>query len=81
MDIGRGSHICTNLQGLKRSRELAKKNEVDLRVGKGVKDVILAIGNHVLTLPSGLIIQLEKCYYVSIIRMNFIFCLLFGQVL
>ena len=32
LDTGSGSHICTNVQGLKRSRILAK-GEVDLRVG------------------------------------------------
>ena len=34
LDNGCGSHICTNVQGLKRSRKLAK-GEVDLRVGNG----------------------------------------------
>ncbi|KAI5411575.1 hypothetical protein KIW84_056585 [Lathyrus oleraceus] len=51
--------------GLKRSRDLAK-GEVDLRVGNGAKVVALAVGTYVLTLPSGLIIQLENCYYVPI---------------
>ncbi|KAI5408333.1 hypothetical protein KIW84_054237 [Lathyrus oleraceus] len=36
LDTGCGSHICTNVQGLKRSRDLAK-GEVDLRVGNGAK--------------------------------------------
>ena len=34
LDISYRSHICTNVQGLKRSRILAK-GEVDLRVGYG----------------------------------------------
>ncbi|XP_058784557.1 uncharacterized protein LOC131659370 [Vicia villosa] len=54
-DIGCSSHICTNVEELKRSRELAK-GEVDLRVGNGAKVVALAIGTYVLTLPSDLII-------------------------
>ncbi|KAI5410452.1 hypothetical protein KIW84_055817 [Lathyrus oleraceus] len=36
LDNGCSSHICTNVQGLKRSRDLAK-GEVDLRVGNGAK--------------------------------------------
>ncbi|KAI5387548.1 hypothetical protein KIW84_073596 [Lathyrus oleraceus] len=63
LDTGCGSHICINVQGLKRSRDLAK-GEVDLRVGNGAKVAALAVGTYVLTLPSGLIIQLENCYYV-----------------
>ncbi|KAI5404436.1 hypothetical protein KIW84_051561 [Lathyrus oleraceus] len=51
LDTGCGSHICTNVQGLKRSRDLAK-DEVDLQVSNGAKVVALAIGTYVLTLPS-----------------------------
>ena len=60
------------MQRLKRSRDLAK-GEVDLRVGNGAKVVALAVGTYVLTLPSGLIIQLENCYYVPAISRNIIF--------
>ena len=45
-------HICTNVQGLKRSRDL-EKGEVDLRVGNGANVAALAVGTYVLTLPSG----------------------------
>ena len=71
LDTGCGSHICTNVHGLKRSRDLAK-GEVYLRVGNGAKVVALAVGTYVLTLPSGLIIQLENCYYVPAISRNII---------
>ena len=54
------------MYGLKRSRDL-EKGEVDLRVSNGAKVVALAVGTCVLTLPSGLIIQLEKCYNVPAI--------------
>ncbi|PNX82340.1 retrotransposon protein putative Ty1-copia subclass, partial [Trifolium pratense] len=65
LDTGCGSHICTNVQGLKRSRELAK-GEVDQRVGNGAKVAALAVGTYVLTLPSGYINEkriskLHKC--------------------
>ena len=59
------------MHGLKRSTDLAKA-EVDLRVGNGAKVYALAIGTYVLTLPSGLIIQLENCYYVPAISRNII---------
>jgi len=46
------------------------KGEVDLQVGNGEKVVALAIGTYVLTLPSGVLIHLENCYYVPIISKN-----------
>ncbi|WJX89163.1 hypothetical protein P8452_71180 [Trifolium repens] len=52
LDTGCGSHICTNVQELKESRELAK-GEVDLRVGNGARVAALAVGTYNLTLPSG----------------------------
>ena len=71
LDTGCGSHICTNMQGLKRSRDLAK-GEVDLRVGNGANVDALAVETYVLNLPSGFIIQLENCYYVPAISRNII---------
>ena len=56
------------------------KGEVDLRVGNGAKVVALAVGTYELTLPSGLIIQLENCYYVPAISRNIIFVSCVGQV-
>ncbi|CAJ2644822.1 unnamed protein product [Trifolium pratense] len=56
LDTGCGSHICTNVQGLQKSRDLAK-GEVDLRVGNGARVAALAVGVFNLTLPYGLIIQ------------------------
>ena len=43
LDIGCGSHICTNVWGLRDNRQL-NKGESDLRVGNGVRVVALAIG-------------------------------------
>lgn len=59
---------------LKRSTTLSK-GEVDLRVGNGVKIVVLAIEISELTLPSWFIIRLENCYYVHAINMKLIFSL------
>jgi hypothetical protein len=42
------------------------------RVGNGAKTATLADGTYVLTLPCGLLIQLENCYYVPA-RILFLF--------
>ena len=59
------------MQGLKRSRQL-KKGEVDLRVGNGAKVAALAVGSYELTLPSGLLLVLDNCYYVPTMCRNII---------
>ena len=59
------------MQGLKRSRQL-KKGEVNLRVGNEAKVVALAVGSYELTLPSGLLLVLDNCYYVPTMCMNII---------
>ena len=71
LDTGCGSHICTNVQGLKRSRQL-KKGEVDLRVGNGSKVAALVVGSYELTFPSGLLLVSDNCYYVPTICRNII---------
>ncbi|KAG8497104.1 hypothetical protein CXB51_008305 [Gossypium anomalum] len=53
LDTGCGSHICTSVQGLQRSRTLAR-GDVDLRVRNGVRVAALAVGTYTLSLPSGL---------------------------
>ena len=76
LDIGCGSHICVNVQGLRSSRSLAK-GEVDLRVGNGARVVALAVGVYDLTSPSGLVFQLKNCNYVPTVSINIIsiYCL------
>jgi transposase InsO family protein len=71
LDTGCGSHICTNVQGLKTSRNLAK-GELDLRVGNGAKVAALAVGTYSLDLPSGLVLELKDCYFVPAISRNII---------
>ncbi|KAG8474765.1 hypothetical protein CXB51_031711 [Gossypium anomalum] len=53
LDTGCASHICTSIQGLQRSRTLAR-GDVDLRVGNGARVAALAVGTYTLSLPSGL---------------------------
>ena len=71
LDTGCGSHICTSVQGLQRSRTLAK-NDVDLRVGNGARVAALAVGTRILSLPSGLDLILEDCYVVPSLTKNII---------
>ena len=71
LDTGSGVHICTNVQGLKRSRSLAK-GEVYLRVGNGARVAALAVGTYDLSLPTGLVLSLENCFYVPTVRRNII---------
>ena len=71
LDTGCGSHICTNVQGLQRSRILAK-GEIDLRVGNGANVAALSVGTYELILPSGLVLILNNCYYVPALSRNII---------
>ena len=71
LDTGCGSHICNDVQGLRRSRILAK-GEIDLRVENGAKVVALRVGTYELVLPSGLVLALENCYYVPAMSRNII---------
>ena len=44
-----------------------------MRVGNGARVTGLAIGTYILTLPSGLILPLDYCYYVPTLTKNIIF--------
>ena len=66
------------MQGLKRSKILAK-GKVNLRVGNGARFYALAVETYELTLPSGLILNLENCYYVPTMCRNIISVFLFRQ--
>ena len=71
LDTSCGSHICNNVQGLRRSRTLAK-GEINIRVGNGSNVTALSIGTYDLVLPSGLVLSLENCYYVPALSRNII---------
>ncbi|KAJ9544433.1 hypothetical protein OSB04_024140 [Centaurea solstitialis] len=60
---GSGSHISNHLQGFSR-RETLRKDRSNLRVGEGTMLVAKAIGSYSLSLPSGLVLEHENCYYV-----------------
>ncbi|KAJ9561984.1 hypothetical protein OSB04_007144 [Centaurea solstitialis] len=60
---GSGNHICNHLQGFTR-RETLRKDRSNLRVGEGTPLIADAVGSYSLSLPSGLVLELENCYYV-----------------
>ncbi|KAJ9541911.1 hypothetical protein OSB04_028417 [Centaurea solstitialis] len=60
---GSGNHICNHLQGFNR-RETLRKDRSNLRVGERTMLVVEAVGSYSLSLPSGLVLELETCYYV-----------------
>ena len=72
LDTGCGSHICTDMQGLRDSRKLTK-GESDLRVGNGVRVAAIAIGTYVLNLPSGFCLYLDNCFCVPALTKNIIY--------
>jgi len=59
------------MQGLSNSRAL-EKGQVDLRVGNGARVVALAVGTFHLSLPSGMVLELNNCYHVPAISRNII---------
>ena len=70
-DTGSVAHICNSMQGLTRSRRLAK-GEVDIRVGNKARVAALSVGVYTLHLPSGLVMELDNCYFVPSLSRNII---------
>ena len=68
---GAVAHVCNSKQGLRNKRKLAK-DEVTMRVGNGSKVNVIAVGTLPLHLPSGLVLNLNKCYLVFALSMNMI---------
>ncbi|KAD4586260.1 hypothetical protein E3N88_23861 [Mikania micrantha] len=67
-DTGCGSHICNDLQGLRKVRKL-KIGDLELHVGNGQKVAVKAVGEYVLLLPNGLELVLNNvCFIPSLTR-------------
>ncbi|XP_021714900.1 uncharacterized protein LOC110682870 [Chenopodium quinoa] len=64
-----GSHLCSNSQGLRKSRNLAK-GQVQLQVNNGARIAAVSVGTLGLSLPSGLFLELDECYHVPNITKN-----------
>ncbi|KAJ9555126.1 hypothetical protein OSB04_009740 [Centaurea solstitialis] len=58
-----GNHICNHLQGFTRRKTL-RKDRSNLRVGEGTPLIAEAVGSYSLSLPSGLVLELDNCYYI-----------------
>ena len=59
------------MKALRNSRGLTK-GEIDLRVGNGAKVAAIAVGTYYLSLPSGLVLELDECCYVPALTKNII---------
>src|SRR3954464_11136640 len=70
-DTGSVANICNSNQGLRNKRPLAR-GEVKMRVGNGSSVDVIAVGTLPLHLPSGLVINLNKCYLVPVLLLNII---------
>ncbi|KAJ9542446.1 hypothetical protein OSB04_028952 [Centaurea solstitialis] len=58
-ECGSGNHICNHLQGFTRRKTL-RKDRSNLRVGEGTPLVAEAVGSYSLSLPSGLVLELDN---------------------
>ncbi|KAJ9560030.1 hypothetical protein OSB04_005190 [Centaurea solstitialis] len=63
IDTGSGNHICNHLQGYTR-RQTLRKDRSNLRVGEGTPLIAEAVGSYSLSLPWGLVLELDNCYYI-----------------
>jgi hypothetical protein len=70
-DTGAMVHTCKSLQGLKIIRCFAQ-DDMDLHIGNGAKVAVLAISTNSLSLPSGLVLELNNCYFVPALNKNII---------
>src|SRR3954470_23065474 len=65
------AHISNSSQGLRNRRRLMK-DEVTMRVGNGCRIEVVAVGTKHLSLPSGLVLILNKGYYVPALSLNIV---------
>ncbi|KAJ9547938.1 hypothetical protein OSB04_020481 [Centaurea solstitialis] len=59
IDTGSGNHICNHLQRFTRRKTL-RKDRSNLRVGEGTPLIAEAVGSYSLSLPSGLVLELDN---------------------
>ena len=71
LDTSCGTHLCNNMQDLRNSRRL-RYEEVNLRMGNGAKLAALCIGTYSISLPNGLVLDLDNCVYVPSLVKNII---------
>jgi hypothetical protein len=52
--------------------------ELDVHVGNGAKVAVLAVGTYHLLLPSGLVMELNNCYFIPTLSKNHYLLFMFG---
>ena len=62
-DTGSVANICNSKQELRNRRRLAR-DEVTMHVENGSKIEVIVVGMLPLHLPSGLVLNLNNCYFV-----------------
>jgi hypothetical protein len=72
-------HSCKSLQGLSLTRRFAK-GELDVHVSNEAKVAAITVGTFHLPLPSGLVLKLNNCYYISALCKNIISSLCLEEV-
>jgi hypothetical protein len=70
-DTGSIIHTCKSLRGLSLTRRLAN-GELDVRVGNGTKVAAIAVETFHLSLPSGLVLELNNYYCIPDLCKNII---------
>ena len=70
-DTGCGSHICNDLQGLRKIKRL-KQGDLELHVGNGERVAVKAVGEYVLLLPSGLELVLNNVHFIPSLTRNIV---------
>jgi hypothetical protein len=70
-DTGSMIHTCKSLQGLSWTRSFTK-DELDVCVGNGARVAAIAVETYHFLLPSGLVLELNNCYYIPALCKNII---------
>jgi hypothetical protein len=70
-DTGCGTHLCNDLQVLRKAREL-REGQMVLHVGNGANVTVEAVGEVSLLLPNGLYLHLKHVCYVPSLTRNII---------
>src|SRR3954471_17590873 len=71
LDTGSVAHISNSIQELRNKRRFLR-DEVMMRVGNDYQVEVLAVDMIHLSLPSGLVLILNKCYYVPVLSVNIV---------
>jgi hypothetical protein len=68
-DTGSMIHTCKLLEGISLTRRFAK-GKLDVRIDNGAKVAVIVVGTFHLSLPSGLVLELNKCYCIPALSLK-----------